>query len=416
METYYIIDAAKYPLVIAEGETLPKGLIPLLLGTRYKSSYLLGPFLVTQKEFKDLDSWFYTDGFYDIMKIDTEIRDAVSMANLMRSKLEVDTEDGHTLFFRYYDPKVFRMMAPMLTEDQLNDFYKHIESISIYDLDYQSLYATKVKNKKLEETIEPLPENGGSMKKIKFPLPTLSQVKCLNKLKGAKSDLELQYGAKIKRLNKLIESNASPALIHAEIERITGQQINAQSLFDKKGGAVKSKMSKLRAKSFQIASMRNQQQTKMEQPIKDLAALKRKHNPIRGIMNKKNALEQDATTKLNKAKLQARNKSGLTKAQQELSKAKSNKEVLEHRLKTADNKAKNKVLSKVQNKTADLRTLQDLSKNPKSVNQGITKVNKLHAMASKYKEKGEKKKKEEQKKKKEEQKPTKIKKSWDLDF
>ena len=174
-EKYYIIDAARYPLVLTPDEELPKDVIPLLLKTKDKTSYALGPFLLSEESAKEVDNWFYTEDLYDIVCFTCEDLTINSFAIWCRDMFNVVTDDGHEYFFRYYDSRVLKVFLPTCNEEQVETFFRACSSISTYSEDFTKAirYSAPQNVLKVEELDIDEENNNLGLKKIKFPLPTV---------------------------------------------------------------------------------------------------------------------------------------------------------------------------------------------------------------------------------------------------
>lgn len=59
--------------------------------------------------------------------------DSVQLYKHLRNFLIVESEDGHEMYFRYYDPRVLRVFLPTCEREQLHAFFGPIEAFVAED-------------------------------------------------------------------------------------------------------------------------------------------------------------------------------------------------------------------------------------------------------------------------------------------
>jgi hypothetical protein len=144
--SYLVLDAARCGIEnIEEANELTmgqQGSSLFLLGKGNEHLSVVAPYLFVY-ETAAIQEWFMSKGWGKswgwVFVSGLEYQQVFTH---LRRFLKVRKESSGNCFFRFYDPRVIRIFLPVCTEDQLNFFFRGIDSFIVEDEDpeYQIIY------------------------------------------------------------------------------------------------------------------------------------------------------------------------------------------------------------------------------------------------------------------------------------
>lgn len=121
---YAIIDTARDDIIYRElrNANVEKGC--LLMGDQARNMASVAPYLVRFETDNPFSDWVLKRGWGESWGLFAQSPASfLVMKNHFRKFLRVIDEDGNTLFFRYYDPRVMRIFLPTCNAAQLEDIF-----------------------------------------------------------------------------------------------------------------------------------------------------------------------------------------------------------------------------------------------------------------------------------------------------
>ncbi|MBI3683003.1 MAG: DUF4123 domain-containing protein [Acidobacteria bacterium] len=125
---YAILDAARDPDLLPALAESGEDSRPLLEGEDAQELMAFAPYLVFLNQDSDLapvlarKGWGQSWGIYF-----TSTAEFMDLHRHLRYFLIAEEEEGKTLFFRYYDPRILRLFLPTCTAPELNQFFGPIQ-------------------------------------------------------------------------------------------------------------------------------------------------------------------------------------------------------------------------------------------------------------------------------------------------
>jgi hypothetical protein len=132
LHLYAILDAARDTRIysrLAEGEV---EVASLFRGEKAQELAAVAPYLVALYRDDAFTDWLFTYGWGNSWGIIVE--SSVGLADLRRhfqSFIMVYDEDGKPIYFRYYDPRVFRVYLPTCNESELATVFGPVSSFYV---------------------------------------------------------------------------------------------------------------------------------------------------------------------------------------------------------------------------------------------------------------------------------------------
>jgi hypothetical protein len=129
LQLYVILDAARDTRIyskLAEGEV---EVAPLFRGEKAEELAAVAPYLVALQRDDAFTDWLFSYGWGNSWGIIVE--SSVGLTDLKRhfqSLIMVYDEDGKPLYFRYYDPRVFRVYLPTCNTSELEVMFGPVSS------------------------------------------------------------------------------------------------------------------------------------------------------------------------------------------------------------------------------------------------------------------------------------------------
>jgi hypothetical protein len=123
-QVYAVLDAARDDAIYAKLTATDVEYLSLFRGEKAKELATVAPYLVKLEQGNPFTRWLLEKGWGNSWGIWVE--SAATLKELKRhfqSILQVVDEDGNSLFFRYYDPRVLRVYLPTCNEKELVVFF-----------------------------------------------------------------------------------------------------------------------------------------------------------------------------------------------------------------------------------------------------------------------------------------------------
>ena len=135
-QLFAVLDAARddsiYPrLAMASAECTS-----LFKGAKAGEMALVAPYLVRLRQNDPLTLWVLRNGWENHWGIFIQSpADFAALKRHLRSLLQVFDEQGNSLFFRYYDPRVLQVYLPTCNGQELKLFFGPVTSFCLSDAD-----------------------------------------------------------------------------------------------------------------------------------------------------------------------------------------------------------------------------------------------------------------------------------------
>ena len=121
---YAILDAARDNAIYPKLAESDNKKVCLLMGEQARELATVAPYLIELDEDDPFTQWLLDQGWGKSWGIFAESTATfIGLRNHFRSFLRVANEDGTTLFFRYYDPRVLRVFLPTCDQEQLETMF-----------------------------------------------------------------------------------------------------------------------------------------------------------------------------------------------------------------------------------------------------------------------------------------------------
>jgi len=137
---YAILDAARderiYPKIVSSRNES----VCLHPGEKAEELAWVAPYLVALERKDNLTRWILDNGWGNSWGI--YVRSNASFSELkrhFRSLLTVYDEEGRSLYFRYYDPRVLRVYLPTCNAEEINTFFGPVGLFILEDEAFENL-------------------------------------------------------------------------------------------------------------------------------------------------------------------------------------------------------------------------------------------------------------------------------------
>jgi hypothetical protein len=120
----------------------------------------VAPYLFPVGPYVEFDKWFLENGWgkaWGIMAYSS--KDLATLVKHFRKFLIVRTEGGNELYFRFYDPRIFRIFLPSCNHDQLMSLFEEVDYYvcedeipltgTIFSIEHSSLRMDKISKEEL---------------------------------------------------------------------------------------------------------------------------------------------------------------------------------------------------------------------------------------------------------------------------
>jgi hypothetical protein len=131
---YAVLDTARSPEVLAHLRELPEGWACLYRGESADSLGDVAPYIVQLDPRGEAIKWVIEKGIGDswgILLVSQAPLEALH--HHFRKFLLVKDEEGRTLYFRFYDPRVLRVFLPTCTPEEAKEFFGPISRFILED-------------------------------------------------------------------------------------------------------------------------------------------------------------------------------------------------------------------------------------------------------------------------------------------
>ncbi len=135
-QVFAVLDAARDESIYARLIAASVECASLFRGEKAREMALVAPYLVTLKRDDLFMLWIIRNGWYDNWGIFMQSpAEFAALKRHLRSLLQVLDEEGNSLFFRYYDPRVLRVYLPTCNSQELKLFFGPVTSFYLADAD-----------------------------------------------------------------------------------------------------------------------------------------------------------------------------------------------------------------------------------------------------------------------------------------
>jgi hypothetical protein len=155
LNVYAIIDGASAPALqdrIYDDEPQYRC---LFTGNLAPDLLEVAPFVVKLDEGTEFADWVISEGWGKHWGIFAVTAMTIQeMRKHLRTFLTVESPEGKSLMFRFYDPRVFRVFLPTCDDDQLSAIFGDIESFLLEDEDPSKVINFRLGEEGLESNLE----------------------------------------------------------------------------------------------------------------------------------------------------------------------------------------------------------------------------------------------------------------------
>jgi hypothetical protein len=152
LQLYAILDAARDTRIYSRLAELEAEVASLFRGEQAQELAAVAPYLVPLYRDDAFTHWLFTYGWGNSWGVFVE--SPVGLADLRRhfqGFIMVYDEDGKPLYFRYYDPRVFRVYLPTCSEAELKTVFGPVSSYYVEGEKPDSLMHYALADSKLVE-------------------------------------------------------------------------------------------------------------------------------------------------------------------------------------------------------------------------------------------------------------------------
>lgn len=151
---FVILDSARDDIIyprLAESD-VQKG--SLLIGDQARELAAVAPYLVELDQEDPFTQWLLDQGWGKSWGIFAESEATfIELRHHFRSFLRVGDENGKTLFFRYYDPRVIRVFFPICDSAQLRTMFGPVKQYFVEGEENNTLIQYSLRDNKLVQNI-----------------------------------------------------------------------------------------------------------------------------------------------------------------------------------------------------------------------------------------------------------------------
>ncbi|SPD72770.1 conserved hypothetical protein [uncultured Desulfobacterium sp.] len=153
-KVFVILDSARDDIIyprLAESDA-QKG--SLLIGDQARELAAVAPYLVELDQEDPFTQWLLDQGWGKSWGIFAESEATfIELRHHLRSFLRVGDENGKTLFFRYYDPRVIRVFFPICDSAQLRTMFGPVKQYFVEGEEGKTLIQYSMRDNKLVQNI-----------------------------------------------------------------------------------------------------------------------------------------------------------------------------------------------------------------------------------------------------------------------
>ena len=129
LTTYAILDGASIPDLLEQLDSLQPEYVCLYRGELDAGMDEVVPYLVQLEPGHIFTRWLLDKGWGEHYGVYLHTPEPIAIIRLhLRRSLRVYMEDGSAVYFRYYDPRVFRAFMPSMTPEESTAFFGPIKT------------------------------------------------------------------------------------------------------------------------------------------------------------------------------------------------------------------------------------------------------------------------------------------------
>ncbi len=126
----------------------------LFKGDLHPDLAYVAPYLVFLPPDHEFTEWVFSEGFGNDWGIFVHSRESlIEMRRHFRSIVNVYDENGNSMTFRYYDPRVLRKFLPTYTAKELKTIFGNVDTLFAESEDGENLLSFELKNDALTQTL-----------------------------------------------------------------------------------------------------------------------------------------------------------------------------------------------------------------------------------------------------------------------
>jgi hypothetical protein len=163
--SHCILDGARMGVELNASKRNSLGAVSLYRGMEEERLGDIAPYLVGYRDDPGFEEWFFEKGwgkswgiFFSSGAPSEDVR------KHFRKFLLVKDEDGRTLYFRFYDPRVLRVFLPTCSADQLGQLFGPIDFFVCEDKDPTHAIVFSLKAGQLQKQIVDLMQDARDVK------------------------------------------------------------------------------------------------------------------------------------------------------------------------------------------------------------------------------------------------------------
>lgn len=151
---YALLDAARDGMIYQKLAESDVEKVCLFIGEQARKLATVAPYLVELDQEDPFIQWLFENGWGKSWGIFAESEATfIELRHHFRSFLRVVDENGKTLFFRYYDPRVIRVFLPTCDKDQLLTMFGPVRRYFVEDEDSNTIIQYSLRNNKLIQNV-----------------------------------------------------------------------------------------------------------------------------------------------------------------------------------------------------------------------------------------------------------------------
>ena len=153
-QLYVILDAARDKRIYPKLADSDIECVPLHRGAKAKELATVGPYLVKLDRDHPFTTWLFDNGWGRSWGIFFESSAGLNeLKRHFQTFLVVHDEEGKHLYFRYYDPRVFRVYLPTCNESELNIVFGPVRCYLIEGEDTTSMVEYRFNDGRLSQQV-----------------------------------------------------------------------------------------------------------------------------------------------------------------------------------------------------------------------------------------------------------------------
>ena len=139
-QVFAVLDAARNDSIYPQLKAASVKCYSLFRGEKAHEMALVAPYLVKLEQKDPFVEWVIRNGWHDSWGVFLQSpADPKALKRHLRALLQVFDEEGNSLYFRYYDPRVLRVYLPTCNNQELRTFFGPVTSFYLTDADKHTL-------------------------------------------------------------------------------------------------------------------------------------------------------------------------------------------------------------------------------------------------------------------------------------